>query len=82
VVDEDSISTPAAAAVAPAATAAAAARPVASRPGAAPRPGAARRSPTITVNYAYLHHDLVSLGILGPAMIVLLIIAYLIFHGA
>lgn len=58
------------------------ARPATTRPAPAPRPGAARRTPTITVNYAYLHHDLVSLGILGPAMVVLLIIAYLIFHGA
>jgi hypothetical protein len=47
-----------------------------------PRPGAARRAPTITVNYAYLHRDLMALGILGPAMVVLLIIAYLVFHGA
>lgn len=60
----------------------AAARPVANRTGPSPRPGAARRAPTITVNYAYLHHDLISLSILGPAMVVLLIIAYLIFHGA
>lgn len=48
----------------------------------APRPGAARRAPTITVNYAYLHRDLIALGILGPAMVVLLIVAYLVFHGA
>jgi hypothetical protein len=48
----------------------------------APRPGAARRAPTITVNYAYLRRDLMALGILGPAMVVLLIIAYLVFHGA
>lgn len=79
-VDEEYVSAGAAAPVAPAATTAA--RPASTRPAAAPRPGAARRSPTITVNYAYLHHDLVSLGILGPAMIALLIIAYLIFHGA
>jgi hypothetical protein len=34
------------------------------------------------VNYAYLRRDLMALGILGPAMVVLLIIAYLVFHGA
>ncbi len=76
-VEEDFVRAPAVTA-SPATTAP---RPAAARP-AAPRPGAARRSPTITINYAYLHRDLVSLGILGPAMIALLIIAYLIFHGA
>jgi hypothetical protein len=76
---EDGVSAapiPAAAATAPAA------RPATAAPRAATRPGAARRAPTLTINYGYLRRDLVSLGILGPAMIVLLIVAYLIFHGA
>jgi hypothetical protein len=63
----------------PAATAATTSSPVRA---SGPRPGAARRAPTLTVNYAYLRHDVMMLSILGPAMIVLLIIAYLIFHGA
>lgn len=76
---EDAVATPTAAPAAPSVgsprTSTQAARPV-------PRPGAARRAPTITVNYAYLRRDLMALGILGPAMVVLLIIAYLVFHGA
>jgi hypothetical protein len=70
---------PAAAPSAPAVTA-----PRATAPAARPiaRGGAARRAPSITVNYAYLRRDLMALGVLGPAMIVLLIVAYLVFHGA
>lgn len=68
-------SAPVAPAVTAPRTAPATARPVA-------RGGAARRAPTITVNYAYLRRDLMALGVLGPAMVVLLIVAYLVFHGA
>jgi hypothetical protein len=67
--------TPAVSSVAPPRAASTTARPVA-------RGGAARRAPTITVNYTYLRRDLMSLAVLGPAMVVLLIVAYLVFHGA
>lgn len=73
-------------AVAPATVAPSAAVPASTRTSprtsSTPRPGAARRAPAITVNYAYLNHDLMTLGILSPAMVVLLIIAFLVFHGA
>lgn len=64
--------------VSPAATV----RPASARAASGPRAGAARRAPTVTMNYAYLRHDLLSLSVLGPAMIVLLIASYLVFHGA
>jgi hypothetical protein len=57
-------------------------RPTAVARPAAPRAGAARRTPVTAINYAYLRHDLTLLGILGPAMIVLLIVAFFVFHGA
>lgn len=65
-------------------TAAVAAAPAAG-PAAAPRastrrPSSARRAPTLALNYHYLRHDIMTLGLLGPAMIVLLIIAYIFLH--
>lgn len=52
--------------------------PVASA--ATSRRSAARRLPTVTVNYAYLKHDLKWLAVLAPSMVVLLVIAYFVFH--
>ena len=40
----------------------------------------ARPQPTLTFNYAYLGHDITSLAILAPAMVVLLIVAYFVLH--
>ncbi|HZU14954.1 MAG TPA: hypothetical protein VFB58_19120 [Chloroflexota bacterium] len=58
----------------------AAARPVAP-PAARPRPSApARRAPGLTINYAYLGHDLRTLAVLGPLMVVILVIAFFVLH--
>src|SRR5437660_1589074 len=43
---------------------------------------ATRRAPTITINYAYLRGDIMRLAVLAPLMVVLLLIAYVIFHTA
>jgi hypothetical protein len=59
---------------APAATA----RPTAPPP--ATRRATTRREPTTTVNYAYLRRDVRVLAVLAPAMVVLVIIAFLVFH--
>ena len=53
----------------------------ASVPVAARRAGS-RRAPTITINYAYLRSDIMRLAVLAPTMVVLLIVAYFIFHTA
>lgn len=39
-----------------------------------------RKAPGIVVNYEYLRHDLRTLAILAPAMVVLLVIAFLFLH--
>ena len=45
------------------------------------RPTATRRPPPVTVvNYGYLRRDLTILGILAPSMIVLVVVAFFIFH--
>jgi hypothetical protein len=52
---------------------------------AAPAParrGAQRRAPTITINYGYLRHDLRTLAVLAPLMVVLLIVAFAVLHNA
>jgi hypothetical protein len=36
----------------------------------------------VTLNYAYLQHDLRLLAMLAPAMVVLLVVAYFLFHTA
>lgn len=41
---------------------------------------AGRRSPVITINYEYLRRDLRLLGVLAPAMIVLLLIAFFVIR--
>ena len=51
-------------------------------PSVAARRSSARRLPSVTVNYAYLQHDLRLLAILAPAMVVLLFVAYFVFHTA
>ena len=52
------------------------------RPVQAPRRAAppARKSPGITINYAYLRRDLLTLGVLAPSMVVLVVVAYFIWH--
>ena len=54
--------------------------PPATAPSTPPRRSAARRLPTVTLNYAYLQHDLRLLAMLAPAMVVLLVVAYFLFH--
>jgi len=39
-----------------------------------------RRTAVTAINYAYLRHDLVSLAVLAPAMVVLVIVAYVFVH--
>jgi len=47
----------------------------------AQRRGPAPRRPQLaTVSYEYLRHDLRLLGILAPSMLVIVVIAYFIFH--
>jgi len=58
------------------AAATAAAVPAASRRGAP----AARRGPATIINYQYLRHDLRTLSILAPAMIVVLVILFFLLH--
>ena len=58
--------------------------PAVSRPTPAPavaRRPAARRMPVTTVNYGYLRHDLRLLAIIEPSMVILLVVAYIVFHG-
>jgi hypothetical protein len=50
-------------------------RPVTRRPTAPPRP-----QPALTFNYTYLGHDIRLLGVLAPAMVILLIVAYFVLH--
>lgn len=47
---------------------------------AASRRVASRRPPGITINYAYLRGDIMRLAVLAPLMVVLLVIAFFIFH--
>lgn len=44
------------------------------------RPGAPRRASGTTVNYVYLRHDLRTLAVLGPLMIVILVAAFFVLH--
>lgn len=52
----------------------------------APAPPAARRSstsarmPVTVVNYAYLRHDLRLLSLLAPAMVIILVLAFIFLH--
>jgi hypothetical protein len=39
-----------------------------------------RKAPVTAVNYTYLRHDLRLLGILAPAMVVLVVVSFFIFH--
>jgi hypothetical protein len=59
----------------PAATTAGRSAAVTRRPGPPPR-----KVVGITINYAYLLRDLRTLAILDPAMVALVIVAYLKFH--
>lgn len=56
----------------------------ASRPGAATtaarRAVASRRTPVLAINYDYLRVDVRLLSLLAPAMVVLLVIAFFVFH--
>lgn len=52
-----------------------ASRPVTRRSTAPPRP-----QPALTFNYTYLGHDIRLLGMLAPAMVILLVIAYFVLH--
>jgi hypothetical protein len=64
------------------APAAAPARPVPSAP-VTPSPRsrtATRKAPTISVDYSYLRRDLTSLAVLAPAMIVLVLVAFIFLH--
>jgi hypothetical protein len=40
----------------------------------------ARRPPVTTINYDYLRHDLRMLGMLAPAMVILVVLAFLFIH--
>lgn len=62
--------------------AAASAPPAVARAVGAParRAPTARRSPAAVMNYAYLRRDLRALGILAPAMIILVILAFIFIH--
>jgi hypothetical protein len=57
-----------------------------SRPGvvtatsAARSPRSAARAPVLSVDYRYLRRDLTYLSVLAPLMIVLLIVAFFVFH--
>jgi hypothetical protein len=45
------------------------------------RPGAAgRRAPALSVNYDYLRHDITALMVLAPSMVVLVVVAFFVFH--
>lgn len=61
---------------APAAVATAAAAPAPGRRAAARAP----RAPVTVINYDYLRRDIRMLLILAPSMIILVIIAFLVFH--
>jgi hypothetical protein len=58
-------------------TAAPAATSVAARRAAA-RPGV--RIPTLTINYDYLRHDLRTLAVLAPLMVILVVASFFVFH--
>lgn len=38
------------------------------------------KAPTLTINYSYLRHDLRTLALLAPLMVVLVIGSYFVFH--
>lgn len=44
------------------------------------RPQPPRRGAASVINYAYLRHDLTTLGILAPAMVILVILAFIFIH--
>ena len=79
---EPVLATPAA--EAPAATTVSAPPPPATTRPAAPSarraPPSARKTPTLTVNYGYLRHDLTLLAVLAVSMIVLVLVAYIFLH--
>ena len=62
------------------ATATAPARPAQTVAARRPAARAPRTVPLIQMNYAFLRHDLRLLGLLAPAMIVVLVIAYFVLH--
>jgi hypothetical protein len=43
-------------------------------------PNLLRKAPAVTINYQYLHRDINRLAVLAPAMVVLLIIAFIFLH--
>jgi hypothetical protein len=43
-------------------------------------PNLLRKAPAVTINYQYLHRDINRLAVLAPAMVVLLVIAYIFLH--
>jgi len=60
------------------------AAPTAAAPAAArsrrPTTASSRRTPTTTINYHYLRRDLRTLGVLAPGMVVVLVVAFIVFH--